>query len=231
MIYQITKTIAISVFAASTVFAEPLIITTPPENPDPKVRYLFYLHGKSIDEGSLSAHAPYKRVVEALSERGFVVVSEMRRSGLIRKFPHDHEKYSKKIANEVNDLLAKGVAAGNVFVSGYSRGGTLTLMISAILDNPNINFIVMAGCISVDGAYKDALPIIHERYSSRLKGHFLSLRESTDEDFGSCQSHFGKGSGPLDYKEVVISTGKGHLAFQEPIVEWIEPIAEWARTK
>ena len=229
--YQVTRAIVIFIATVSTAVAGTSVISSPPDIPDPNSQYLFYLHGKGIDEGSSSAQDPYRRTVQALSEQDFIVISEMRRSGVIRKFPDDHEKYASKIADEVKTLLAAGVPASNILVSGYSRGGTLTLMVSGMVDNPDVRFIVMAGCISEHGAYKKALPSIHERYSSRLKGRFLSLRDSGDEDFGSCESHFGRASGPLDYKEVVLSTGKGHLAFHEPAAEWIQPIVEWTRTK
>ncbi len=81
------------------------VISTVPNQPDPSAIYLLYLHGRGIDDGLSGFKKPYRRNVQALSERGFVVISEARPKGAIKKFPQDHEKYAQKVANEVNKLL------------------------------------------------------------------------------------------------------------------------------
>ncbi len=203
------------------------VISTVPNQPDPSAIYLLYLHGRGIDDGLSGFKKPYRRNVQALSERGFVVISEARPKGAIKKFPQDHEKYAQKVANEVNKLLEAGVPAGNIVVAGYSRGGTIALISSGLIGNSRVKFVIMAGCVAGDGKYKKAIPTILKRHAPKLKGQFLSLRDDGDQDFGSCMDFFKKASAQPEYKEIILSTGKGHRAFREPADVWLKPIVDW----
>lgn len=224
IIYVIISVITIT----SSSIASDMIISTVPEKPDTNAKYLFYMHGKDIDEGRWGAKKYYQKNVKALSKLGFIVITEARPKGAIKKWPSDHEKYAKKVVNDVNKLLEAGVPARNIIVSGFSRGGTLTVITSIFINNSDIGFIIMAGCVAEDGQYKKGLPFMREQYLPYLKGRFLSLRDSGDEDFGSCFDYFSRASVQLDYKEITLSTGKGHNTFGSPMDEWLEPIAEWA---
>jgi hypothetical protein len=204
------------------------VISTVPSQPDPSANYLLYLHGRGVDDGSWSSKRAYDKNVQALSERGFVVISEARKKGAIKKFPRDHEKYAQKIANEVNKLLEAGVPAGNVVVAGYSRGGVIAQISSGLIGNSDVKFVIMAGCIAGDGKYKKAIPTILKRHTPKLKGQFLSLRDDGDKNFGSCVDYFMKASAKPEYKEIILSTGKGHSAFREPADEWLKPIVDWS---
>lgn len=218
------------VVTCTIVFSLPAIagtvIATVPDQPDTTAKYLFYLHGRGIDDGADTS--AYERVVRALSDLGLIVISEARPAGVIKKFPDDHEKYAQKVADSVDKLLAAGVPAGKITVSGYSRGGVLTVIASALIGNPDVRFVVMAGCVASDGKYKRAIPTFHKRYTPKLKGLFLSLRDSEDEDFGSCADFFSKAVPRVKYKEIVLTTGKGHAAFVVPADEWMQPTANWA---
>ena len=202
-------------------------ISTVPNQPDPNRIFLFYLHGRGIDDGSSSAKEAYHRNVQALSERGFVVISEARPKGAIKKFPQDHEKYAQKVANQANKLLEAGVPAKNIVVAGYSRGGKIAQIASGLIGNSGVKFVIMAGCIAGDGKYKKAISTILKRHTPKLNGQFLSLRDDGDPDFGSCVDYFKKASAQPEYKEIILSTGKGHLAFKEPADEWLKPIVDW----
>ena len=206
-----------------------LVVQTVPESPDPTTRYLFYLHGAGMYKGASNAViGAYRSTVRALSKQGFVVVSEARKKGGIKKFPQDHEKYARKIAKEVKKLLDAGVPARNITVSGYSRGGIITLITSGVISNSDVNFGVMAGCISATGDYKKAVPTIQERYSPKLKGSFLSFYDTGDKHFGSCEDYFSKASDGLAYDEIALSTGMGHFTFYAPREEWLRPLTDWA---
>lgn len=204
------------------------VVWPAPNEPDPSAKYMFYMHGRNV-AGKSDAENSFRQVVKAIASRGFVVITELRVKGTIKRknWPGDYEKYAKKVATEVNALLERGVPAGNIIVSGYSRGGLLTIITSAILGNPDLNYIIMAGCMSERGAYKQAVPTVHERYSPKLKGRFLSLRDTGDEDFGSCSDYFDKADVRIDYKEVSVTTGNGHQAFYKPMEEWLKPLVEW----
>jgi len=207
------------------------LLSTVPEKPDPGAVYLFYMHGKGIDDGARGSAENNQRAVRALAKRDFVVVSEQRPAGVRWKFPDDHEKYARRLTAEVGKLLDAGVPAANIVVSGYSRGGTLTLIASALLDRADLRYVVIAGCPSERGQYKDALPVFVDQFAPRLKGRFLSLRDDADEDFASCASLFGKASSPPQFKEVTLSTGRGHAAFAGDEIDWIQPIVDWLQGK
>lgn len=114
------------------------LLSTAPEKPDPGAVYLFYMHGRGVDDGNRGSAENNQRAVQALSKRDFVVVSEQRRSGVRWKFPDDHEAYARRVVAEVERLLEAGVPAKNILVSGYSRGGMLTLIASALLDRTDL---------------------------------------------------------------------------------------------
>lgn len=204
-----------------------MIISTVPEKPDTHSKFLFYMHGMDVEEGYGDSVELYQKKVEALSKLGFTVITEARPKGTINKFPVDHERYARKVAVGVKKLLEAGVPARNIIVSGYSRGGMITVITSKLVHNSNISYILMAGCIADKGKYREALPYIYEQYIPYLKGRFLSLRDSGDQDFGSCFDYFRRASDQLNYEEVTLSTGKGHNAFREPMNEWLEPISKW----
>lgn len=206
-------------------------VQTVPQKPDPGAVYLFYMHGRGVDDGARGSADNNQRAVRALAKRDFVVVSEQRPAGVRWKFPDDHEKYARRIAAEVGRLLDAGVPAANIVVSGYSRGGTLTLIVSSLLGRADLRYVVIAGCLSERGQYKDALPVFNERYAPGLKGRFLSLRDEGDEDFGSCASLLGKGSPPPEFKETTLSTGRGHAAFSGDEIDWIQPIVDWTQAR
>jgi hypothetical protein len=215
--------------ATSAAAAARVVMPEAPDPPDVKTRYIFYLHGKSIDEGSTSTLGPYGRTVEALAAQGFVVVSKARPAGKIRVFPADFEAYAGEIADQIKAMLKRGMPAAHIAVVRYSRCGTLTLMVSGLVANPGVKFAVLAGCIAPDGAYQRALPTMLKEYAPRLTGRVLSLRDDGDADFGSCESHMAMSSAVSAFDEIVLSTGKGHLAFLEPDSRWIEPLTEWVR--
>ncbi len=227
IVFVVTLVISLVGCSGQTVTMAPTVL----EKPDPNAKYLFYLHGRDVDKGSPGAKEAYRRNVQALSKRGFVVLSEARPKGTIKKIPLDLEKYAQKVADEVNKLLAHGVSAGNIIVSGYSRGGAIALIASGLIDNIDVKFIIMAGCVAVDGAHKLFVPTVRKKYSPKLKGRFLSLHDAGDEDFGSCADYFGIASGKVDYNEITLSTGKGHITFREPMDEWLKPIVEWTGVK
>ena len=61
------------------------VIVRVPERPDPASRYLFYLHGRIVEDQGVNAVSPeygryrYSTILQRLAGHGFVVVSEARR--------------------------------------------------------------------------------------------------------------------------------------------------------
>lgn len=203
------------------------IMPAPPEKPDPYAKYLFYMHGKDVDSGWSREVQMYRKLVQVLADRGFVVISEARPEGLIRKIPEDQQKYAKKIADEVAKLLAAGVPASNITVSGYSRGGAMTVIASGLINRSDVNFVLIAGCLNETGAYGAYFPMAIAG-ASILKGRILSVRDAADPDFGSCAAYFEKAPSLQGQKEIVLQPGKGHLAFQHATDDWVQAVVDWA---
>ncbi|MEW5801191.1 MAG: hypothetical protein AB1847_03705 [bacterium] len=79
-----------------------------PEVISTEVRYLFYLHGKIIEDRGIRPTDPkfgvyeYEEILDALEEKGFTVISEA------RKKDTDPEQYAAKIVGQIHSLLDAG---------------------------------------------------------------------------------------------------------------------------
>jgi predicted esterase len=194
------------------------IFTDVPAQIDPDARYLFYLHGAIIERAGVRPTHPkfgvyeYQKIVEAFAERGFVVISEARPEGTDGMF------YAATVADQVRALINGGVPPEHITVVGFSKGGGIAIAASSMLANDDVNFVFMAAC----NPWLDSHPEIVGR------GRMLSLRESSDELAGSCESFFGRSPSPHDHRELLLELGGGHGAFYRPRPEWIDPVVEWA---
>jgi hypothetical protein len=189
-----------------------------PETIDPAARYLIYLHGAIIERAGVRPTHPefgvyeYRKILEVFAERGFVVISEARPEGT------DGMLYAATVADQVRKLLAADVPPDHISVVGFSKGGGIAIAASSMLANDRINFVFMAAC----NPWLDLRPEIVAR------GRLLSLRESSDELVGSCESLFGRSPSQHDHLEVLFELGGGHGAFYRPQPEWVNLVIEWA---
>lgn len=190
-----------------------------PQRPDPKARYLIYLHGRIIeDQGPRPTSKDwgvyeYRQILDTLAASGLAVVSEQRRPNT------DMDAFAEHVAQQVRQLLATGVPAENVTVMGFSKGGGIATRASALLKNDKVNFIFLAAC--GDGNFSNI--------QRDVRGRILSIYEETDDVGRSCAQLFAKSTGKGERKEIKIETGKGHGAFYQPRKEWIDPALAWAR--
>ena len=193
-----------------------------PESVDSTKYYLFYLHGKIIEDQGIPAVSPdygeyeYKAILEKLGGYGFVVISEQRVKNA------DSMEYARKIADQVTAMLKAGVPAGNITVVGASKGAGITIFVSHLLDNEEINYVIMAIC---DPATVEEL----KQNEISLHGNVLSIYDSADELAGSCQELFlfSEGKSISKYNEIVLNVGTGHGILFKPLDEWIIPVIDW----
>ena len=190
-----------------------------PINPNIKARYLFFLHGKIIEKKGDPATSKkygdyeYQKMLKVFNEAGFEVISEARSNGT------DINDYSAKVADDVDKLIGSGVPAKNITISGFSKGGRMTLVVSSLLDIKNVNYVVLAGCRSNDIDNLDLSPT----------GRVLSIYDSYDDTFESCAEIFSAGEEDLISKEIVLNIGDGHGVFYTPVDEWVLPLISWAK--
>jgi hypothetical protein len=194
-----------------------------PVTVDPAKRYLFYLHGKIIEDQGIPAISPdfgeyeYQAILEKLSSYGFVVISQQRSKNT------DPIEYAKRVSDQIAVLLNAGVPANHITIAGASKGAWITVYISHFLGNDELIYVIMAIC------HPDILAGFKQEHIF-LHGNVLSIYDSVDEYAGSCQELFSlsEGKGISDYDEIVLHIGTGHGILYKPLDEWITPLVQWA---
>jgi hypothetical protein len=196
-----------------------------PATSDPAGRYLFYLHGKIIEDQGIQAvspeHGPYEylKILETLAENDLTVISEHR--------PRDAsvQDYAARVAEQVTTLLKAGIPASNITVVGASKGAWITILVSNQLENRNLNYVLLAICShEVRQIFMDDDIV--------LSGRVLSIYDSVDPYAGSCQElfAFSEGRGLASHAEIVLEIGDGHGILYRPLDAWIKPVVQWATT-
>jgi hypothetical protein len=201
-------TISLNVYAGS-------VVSEVPSEPDATGKYIFYLHG-SVEE-SEGVTSKYETAVEAISESSATVIAEVRGDT-------EPNTYAEKIMTQVNQLISKGVPANNITISGFSKGSIIALTTSGLINNPNINYVLLAGCSE----------FLNEKYGvdpTKAVGRILSIYDSGDDKFESCDGMINS-SNKVKFEETDLDSGKGHKVFRIPkdkfIEQWRDPLVDWA---
>jgi hypothetical protein len=195
-----------------------------PDSIDPARKYLFYLHGKIIEDQGIPAISPdygeyeYEAILEKLASYGFIVISEQRPKNA------DRTKYAERVVRQLTELLNAGVPAKNITVIGASKGAGIAMVIFYLLKNQEVNFVVMGTCDP------DTVASLKQN-DMFLYGNVLAIRDSVDELSGSCQElfAFSEGKGLARREEIVLHIGTGHGILYKALDEWIVPAVEWTR--
>ena len=196
-----------------------------PDSIEPTKQYLFYLHGKIVEDQGIPAISPdygeyeYQAILERFRGLGFVVISEQRPKNT------DGTKYARKIVAQIKDLLDAGVPDKNITVVGASKGSYIAISISHFLESDEVNYVLLGSC------YPGELELL-EQNQIILYGNVLSIYDSVDQYAGSCEELFSlsESRGGLSrHDEIVLNIGTGHGILYEPLDEWILPTVEWAR--
>jgi len=204
-----------------------------PDNPNKNEKYLFYLHGISVElhgpdswSETFDKKYEYTKIVKEFLGRGYNVVSEARSGGTKPLY------YAIDTAEQINELLEQGVLGKNIAVVGHSRGAFMSLMIRPRVSDPKVNIVAMAGCAqkgttSVAGVNpRKGYNVFLRKKASDLHGRFLSIYDSSDEWFGTCQEAFELAD-DLQAKEIVLKTGEGHGLFLDADPAWVDPVIKW----
>ena len=206
-------------------FAFILVAGSPASQAAGAEKYLFYLHGKIIEDQGIPrprsekfGYYEYEKILETFRKRGFTVHSGMRPANT------NVAAYAEKVAGEIKKILRTGVPPDRITVVGASKGGVIAILISALLQNPNIHFVFLANC------YEAALKNLQEM-RTQVAGNILSIYDSADDTgCGSCQDFFNSARGKKlgRTKEIVLNLGLGHGILYRPLPEWVEPVVAWA---
>lgn len=181
-------------------------------------RYLFYLHGRIVEEQGPQGVSPqfgrydYPGILAAFRQRGFTVMSEVR--------PRDADPgaYADKVIAEVRALIARGVDASHITIVGASKGGVITALVSTRLANPRVRYVMLANCN----------PGLIRTRDPRLTGEVLSIYEQSDDIGGTCRPLAKRSPALRRFREVRLTTGLGHGMVYRPLAQWVAPAAAWA---
>ena len=193
-----------------------------PTSIEPTNRYMFYLHGKIIEDQGIPAVSPeygtyeYEAILEKIAKHGLTVISEQRQENT------NGMKYAERVAEQVTELLNAGVPTKNITVVGASKGAAIAIAISNILANQELNFVLIGTCDA------DTVQLYKQQYVF-LYGNVLTIRDAVDELSGSCQELFVLSEEKIArHEELVLNIGSGHGILYKPLDEWIIPAVQWA---
>lgn len=187
-----------------------------PPSIDVSAKYFFFLHNYYVETKGPDGDCKYDDILKAFTDRGFIVVSEVRSGKIVPC------TYAEKVIKQVKTLLESGVPPQNITVGGHSKGGVIVLCVASQLKNPKVNFVVMAGC-EIAGIKK------YKMYPdfSRLQGRILSIYASSDAVADSCGGAFSMASAGLGDTEIKLNSDAGHQLFFTPQKIWLDPVVNW----
>ena len=190
-----------------------------PQHPKATERYVFYEHGRIIENQGLHPHDDrfgtyeYEEILRTLASRGLKVISEARAQGT------DARTYAKRAASQIATLLRAGVPPSHITVIGASKGAVITMLISTYAANRNVRYVIMSNCNDE----------ILQRFHPDLHGAVLSIYDEKDEFGTTCAPFFDKATGLSRHREIQTHLGIGHALLYSPRPEWVEPAVAWAK--
>ena len=199
--------------------AQGVVLKDVPAGVDAKASYLFYLHGRIIENKGIRPTDPrygvyeYEEILNTLAAKGFTVISEARAKDT------DVNQYAGKVVQQINSLVNAGVPPQHITVVGASKGALITMRISTLLKNKDVNFVIMSNCNDW----------VDQNFQIDLYGNVLSIYDIKDEFGGTCQKFFDKAHGLNRHNEVVLKVGTGHAVLYKPMKEWVDLVVEWAK--
>jgi len=187
-----------------------------PATINPTASYLFFHHNYYVETKGVNGDCKYHDILKTFADKGYSVISEIR--------PKDASviEFGKKAAADVRKLLEAGVPPEKITVAGHSKGGVIALRVASELNNPKINYAILAG-FGIKGLEKG-----YPDFGS-LKGNFLSLYAASDKIAGSSGPAFTQAREGFSSKEIVLESPAGHQLFFKPVEVWVDPVVGWLK--
>jgi predicted esterase len=180
----------------------------------PHKKYLFYLVG-DVGEGMTAQE--FSRISEEFVKLGFLVICNPVRNSNYTK------RYIDGISTEVKSLLSAGVPAKNIILLGYSSGGMVALQIATELNNPGLNYVIIAGVPKKSGRV---------RFPQDVKidpvGMIWNIYGKKDRDFGSLREFMSSEAISLRALCRETRVDKGHEIGRSPDKNWMSVVNQLA---
>ena len=202
-------------FITLSLTASATAASAPPESP----LYLYYLHGKIIEDSGPDGVSPrfgpydYSGILRAFERAGLSVVSE------VRPKDTDVSSYAKKVVTDVRSKLAAGVPASSITIVGASKGSVIAMLVSSRLRNDEIRYVFLANCNDW----------MERTFAPRFTGEVLSIYEASDDIGQSCRPIAQRSPALKRFEEMRLETGLGHGVVYRPLTDWIDPATAWAK--
>lgn len=203
-------------------FVLPILVvglTAPAAAQRPAPRYIYYLHGKIVEDSGPRGVSPkfgaydYPGIIAALGAGGATVVSEVRAKDT------DPVAYADKVVAQIRARIAAGVSAGRITVIGASKGSVIATLVSSRLQLSDVRYVLLANC-------NDWLI---KTFDPHLSGRVLSIYEASDDFGGTCRPLVARSPAVRRFREVRLTTGLGHGIVYRPLAQWVRPALAWTR--
>jgi len=187
--------------------------------PEPAPRYVYYLHGKIVEDQGARGISPrfgaydYPGIVAALRGSGLNVISE------IRPRETDPSAYANRVVADVRRQIASGVPPSHITVIGASKGAVIASLVSSRLQDRGVRYVLLANC-------NDWLIRAHDPH---LSGDVLSIYEASDDIAGTCGPLVKRSPAVGRFREIRLNTGLGHGIVYRPLPAWVKPAIAWAK--
>lgn len=164
---------------------EGAILSEVPPNPAANAKYLFYLHGKIIEDEVIRPTHPaygtyeYEQILTTFEQRGFTVISEA------RSLNTDVDDYATITAGQIQALIAAGVPLKQITVVGAAKGAAIAMLTSTQLRDRDVNFVLIS----------NGNDWVEDNFAIDLYGRVLSIYDVNDEIGQTCDSLFAKATG------------------------------------
>ena len=159
--------------------------------------------------------------MKSFRKRGFIVISEVRNKGT------KLDEYARKTVRQIETLLSYGISPEQITVAGFSKGSAITLLISTMLKDFRINFVMMSGCSFNGTRVLDNHRKFIEQSVQYMQRRFLYIYDVTDQKCDVWQRILKNTHANGTFKEMMLKNGLGHGLFYRPRRDWIEPVTEW----
>src|SRR5262249_12153557 len=111
----------------------------------------------------------------------------------------------------------------HITVTGMSKGGVITVLTTAAIADPNVRFVVLAGCPpSWDNGVRTGFQAF-----GRAQGRVLSMYDRYDSVVSSCSRYLPSSPGRTS-QEVIFDAARGHALFYPPDRLWVDRAVAWA---
>ncbi len=159
---------------------------------------------------SQAAGADNAAIARSLDELGYRVTA-------LSADGQDRLAYARRVADQVDALVARGVRPADISVVGVGSGSPVAALASAAAGRRDVSYVLLGGCDVV----------LKSEYRFRMSGRVLGVRDDADPASHSCRALWQNSPKVSERLDLVLNTGHGATLFDAPRREWLQPVADW----